>query len=53
MVLGLLFGIVMLQWLSLVSRKLEHSDAIVQVAITVVGAYACFYMAENTVIDVS
>jgi hypothetical protein len=51
--LGLAFGVVMLYWLSLCSRKLEHGDVTVQVAITLVGSYACFYMAENTAIDVS
>jgi len=45
---GLLFGAVLLYWLSHLSRRHGHEDAIRQVSLTIAGAYSCFYVAEAT-----
>ena len=47
--LGLIYGLLSLYWLSLASHKLEHTDVIVQVVLTLVLSYCCFYTAENLV----
>jgi len=36
----------MLYWISLVPRRLEHHDQLIQAAITVAGAFACYYVSE-------
>ena len=36
----------MLYWMSLLHRKHSHTDVTIQVALTVVAAYMCFYVAE-------
>ena len=43
---GLGFGLLVLYWMSLLTRKHEHSDITIQVALTVVAAYICFYVSE-------
>ena len=43
---GLGFGLVTLCWMSLVTRKHAHADVTIQIAITIVMSYACFYVAE-------
>ncbi|KAL1526310.1 hypothetical protein AB1Y20_015027 [Prymnesium parvum] len=45
--LGLAFGFLSLYWLSLASHKLEHTDVIVQVVLTIVLSYCCYYTCEN------
>ncbi len=44
---GLAFGLLTLYWMSLVSRKYAHADVTIQVALTLVMSYACFYVAEG------
>jgi hypothetical protein len=39
--------------MSTVSRKTNHSDSVVQFAITFAGTYGCFYIAESSVMGVS
>lgn len=45
--IGIAFGLVTLYWLSLLSRKHDHNDITIQVALTIFACYACFYMAEG------
>ena len=40
------FGLVVLYWMSLLHRKHSHTDVTIQVALTLVAAYSCFYVAE-------
>ena len=45
--LGLAFGVATLYWMALASHKMAHGEGTVQVMLTLISSYACFYVAEN------
>ena len=45
--IGLLFWWLLLLWMSCLNRRHGHTDATIQMALTVFGAYTCFYVAEG------
>jgi NhaP-type Na+/H+ or K+/H+ antiporter len=51
--LGVAFYVVLYCWLSLVSRRVSDGDSTIQVGITVLGVYACFFLGESSVMGVS
>eukprot|EP00928_Gymnodinium_smaydae_P038182 TRINITY_DN26384_c0_g6_i2.p1 TRINITY_DN26384_c0_g6~~TRINITY_DN26384_c0_g6_i2.p1 ORF type:complete len:1061 (+),score=171.71 TRINITY_DN26384_c0_g6_i2:98-3184(+) len=44
---GVIFGLVALKWMSMASDKLNHADHIVQLSLTVAFAYLSFFLAER------
>ena len=45
--IGFAFGSVVLYWISLLNRRHNHGDVILQVALTIASSYSCFYVAEG------
>ena len=51
--LGIAFFVVLYFWLSLTSRRVSDGDSMIQVGITILGVYACFFLGESSVMGVS
>ena len=43
--IGFAFGVAVLYWMSLLNRRHDHNDVTIQVALTIVASYSCFYVA--------
>jgi len=46
---GIAFGTLMLFWISRMSRRHEQQDCLIQSAITISGAYLCFYLCDEVI----
>ena len=46
LLVGLVFWVIILAWMSLLNRKHGHTDSVVQVGLTIFAAYTCFYVCE-------
>ena len=46
-VIGFAFGVVWRLWLAQFSSPLDHTNGVTQTALTVAGAYSCFYVSEG------
>lgn len=46
MAIGAAFGYVWRYWLGKFASSLDHTNGVTQTALTIVGSYACFYVAE-------
>ena len=51
--LGVAFYVVLYGWLSLASRRVSHGDSTIQIVMTFLGTYACFFLAESSIMGVS
>ena len=51
--LGVAFYVVLYCWLSLASRRVSHGDNTIQVGMTFLGTYACFFLGESSIMGVS